>query len=277
MTQPLVSIIIPVYNDEKYIIETLNSVLNQVYTNWECVIVNDGSTDASEKIIKDFIKNDNRFSYIFKANSGVAATRNLAITNAKGDYILPLDSDDKISPNYLQEAITVFTKNQEVKLVYCKAAFFGEQTGKFNLQKYKYEDLLLKNSIFCSAIFKKNDFLATDGYDSNLKSGLEDWEFWIRFLNSTSQVICLNEVHFYYRIKEFSRNKVHENKAKLTEIQDYIYQKHIDKYETLIFKNNPKIDVLSDLVNKSDMFTQIKKSIGYKIYKVERELKKLFK
>lgn len=277
MHQPLVSIIIPVYNDALFIIETLVSVVNQNYTNWECVIVNDGSSDNSENLIQDFIKSESRFKYIFKENSGVAATRNLAISKAKGEYILPLDSDDIIEKDYLKNAIEVFTKNPDVKLVYCKAVFFGEQTGKFNLKRYKYEDLILQNSIFCSAFFKKSDFIKTEGYDTNLKIGLEDWEFWIRFLNTNDQVVCLNQVHFYYRIKNKSRNKIHDDAVKVKEIQDYIYTKHKDKYDQLLFGDYPKINKLYNLLDTNQKFNSIRESLGYKIYKIERELKKIFK
>ena len=277
MHEPLVSIIIPVYNDDLFIIETLISVVKQNYTNWECIIVNDGSSDNSENLIQNFIKPESRFKYIFKENSGVAATRNFAISKAKGEYILPLDSDDIIDKDYLKKAVEVFTKNPDVKLVYCKAEFFGEQTGKFNLKKYKYEDLILQNSIFCSAFFKKLDFIKTEGYDTNLKIGLEDWEFWIRFLNTNDQVVCLNQVHFYYRIKNQSRNKIHDDTFKLKEIQDYIYKKHKDKYDQLLFGDYPKIDNLYNLLDTNQKFNSIRKSLGYKIYKIERELKKIFK
>ncbi|WP_329806601.1 glycosyltransferase [Flavobacterium facile] len=276
MRSPLVSIIIPVFNDEKFIKETIQSVKNQVYINWECIIVNDGSVDSSESIIQNEISNDSRFTYVFKENSGVSDTRNLAIKQAKGEFILPLDSDDLISVNYILDCVAVFEKQPNTKLVYCKAEFFGEKKGAFKLRAYFYKDLIVRNSIFCSAMYKKADYLNTDGYDSNLKLGLEDWEFWIQLLDENCKVVKINKVHFYYRIKEISRNSIHENDSKLKQIHEYIFNKHKALYEDLLFKGHPKLDSVYNLVHAVNELTKIKKSFGYQIYKMEREIKKLF-
>jgi glycosyltransferase involved in cell wall biosynthesis len=276
MTSPLVSIIIPVFNDEKFIKETIQSVKNQVYINWECIIVNDGSVDSSESIIQNEISNDSRFTYVFKENSGVSDTRNLGIKQAKGEFILPLDSDDLISVNYILDCVAVFEKQPNTKLVYCKAEFFGEKKGAFKLRAYFYEDLIVRNSIFCSAMYKKVDYLNTEGYDSNLKLGLEDWEFWIQLLDENSKVVKINKVHFYYRIKEISRNSIHENISKLKQIHEYIFNKHKLLYEDLLFKGQPKLDSVYNLVEAENELKKIKRSFGYQIYKMGREIKKLF-
>lgn len=276
MNCPLVSIIIPVFNDEKYIEETLESVKNQEYTNWQCIIVNDGSTDNSETIIKNYITNNIQFIYLSKENSGVSDTRNFGIEKCSGEYILPLDSDDLISTTYLKEAITVFNKNPETALVYCNANFFGEKNSKFKLQKYVYEDLVLSNSIFCSAIYRKSDFMNTNGYDINLKLGLEDWEFWITFLNAESKVVKLDKVHFFYRIKTNSRNRIHDDAEKINAIHEYIFQKHKTLYENILFQNQSKIKASHQLMKDINELKKVKKSLGYKIYKIEREIKKIF-
>lgn len=276
MENPLVSIVIPVYNDEKFVLETIQSVKNQVYDNWECILVNDGSSDQSEIVIQKAIAADSRFSYIFKENSGVSDTRNLGIHSAKGEFILPLDSDDLLGENYVSEAVAVFQKKPETTLVYCDAEFIGIRKGKFKLKKYNYKDLVVKNSIFCTAMYKKSDFLSTNGYDANLKLGLEDWEFWIQLLNENSIVTKINKVHFYYRIKEESRNTIHDNKVKLHAIHDYIFNKHKDLYEQLLFENQTKLDTISNLREMSREYQAIKKSFGYQLYKIEREIKKIF-
>ena len=161
-------------------------------------------------------------------------------------------------------------------MVYCRANFFGEVNKEFKLSKYKYEDLLLRNSIFCSAFYKKEDFLKTNGYDKNLKLGLEDWEFWIQFLNKNSIVIRLNKIHFFYRIKANSRNTIHSNETKIREIQDYIYEKHKEKYDSILFNNKPKIEELYKIFDTNKKFEQMKKSIFYTLFKLVREIKKPF-
>src|SRR5690606_10832622 len=101
----LVSIVMPCYNAEKYITETVNSVINQTYKNWELIIVNDGSTDNSLNMIKEFAANDNRISFIDKSNSGVSDSRNKGLEKAKGEYIAFLDADDTWELNNLEDKI----------------------------------------------------------------------------------------------------------------------------------------------------------------------------
>ncbi len=107
--------------------DALNSVLAQVYTNWECIILDDGSTDDSAKVAKAYTEKDKRFTYIYQVNKGLPSARNAAIKNSSGKYILPLDADDKISPGYLAGAVDVLEKNKDIKLVYCRAELFGKK------------------------------------------------------------------------------------------------------------------------------------------------------
>src|SRR5690554_3213021 len=99
---PLISIIVTCYNQASYIDETLNSVLNQTYQNWECIIVNDGSTDTTEEVVSKWLKKDNRFQYIASTNKGVSNARNVGIEKAMGTYILPLDGDDVFGTHYVE-------------------------------------------------------------------------------------------------------------------------------------------------------------------------------
>ena len=96
-----VSVIVPVYNQGEFLSEALESVLQQTYPNWECIIVNDGSTDNSGEVAKGYVNKDDRFKYLYQDNSGVAAARNNGIRHSDGFYILPLDSDNVLCPTYL--------------------------------------------------------------------------------------------------------------------------------------------------------------------------------
>ena len=145
---PLVSIIVPCYNQAQYLPDSLQSVLDQEYTNWECIIVNDGSPDNTEKVAKEWVEKDNRFQYFHKENSGVSDTRNFGIENSTGKYILPLDGDDKISKEYLREAVEIMEKNPEVKIVYSNRILFGDVNRKDVLPPYKFENLIINKHIF---------------------------------------------------------------------------------------------------------------------------------
>lgn len=223
----LISVIVPCYNQAQYLDECLQSVVDQTYQHWECIIVNDGSPDNTEDIAASWLKKDQRFKYIYQDNKGVSAARNFGIENAKGEWILPLDADDLISDDYLELASDNFSTN--CKLIYCNASKFGIKNEKWNLKEFSLGNLALQNLIFISAFFKKCDFNENCRFDENLCKGLEDWDFWISLLKDGGAVIKLRQICFYYRIKKISRN---ENLLMDSESSfKYIERKHIDFFQ----------------------------------------------
>ena len=198
---PLFSVIVPCYNQAIYLEECLQSVLDQTYQNWECIIVNDGSPDNTEEIAVQYCDKDKRFKYLKKQNGGLSSARNVGINISSGIYILPLDADDKISNGYCTEALAVLENNPSVKIVYAEANFFGEQTGRWSLGPYSWPNILLYNMIYCSAFFRKSDFEAYGGYDETLLVGMEDWDLWLGILSKGGEVFKLPDVHFFYRKK----------------------------------------------------------------------------
>lgn len=271
------SIVIPCYNQEAFLKEALISVMQQNYENWECIIVNDGSSDNSERIIDEFIVNDKRFKKINQKNQGLAASRNNGIRMATGTFILPLDGDDKIGPDYLRLAKKAFTKNPKLKIVYAKAFLFGTKNEHWNLPKYDYQTILFVNCIYCSAIYKKEDFLKTEGYDLNMKHGYEDWEFWLQLLNPYDQVLQLNSVQFYYRQRMNSMISFVKSEEKRKLMEHYIFKKHIVKYRDL-FRNGFSLENMMKINYQLNALESIKKTISYKFfYKIERKIRKIFK
>ncbi|MFV8368173.1 glycosyltransferase family 2 protein [Flavobacterium sp. LB2R40] len=231
MNNKKVTIIVPCYNQAQFLEEALQSVLNQTYTNWECIIVNDGSPDNTEEIAKSWMDNDSRFVYLKKDNGGLSSARNLGIVHAIGEFILPLDADDKISVNYIASAIESFEQDVLLKVVYCKAEKFGDEIGMWELAPFSLFNLSRKNMIFCSAMYRKRDWERVGGYDVKMVYGWEDWEFWIATLKNGGNVKCLNEVGFFYRIKLNSMLKKinHEKNQYLFE---YLSVKHADFFVT---------------------------------------------
>lgn len=204
---PLISVIVPTYNHGIYLPETLDSVTAQSFTDWECIIVDDGSTDNTENIAKGFCQKDSRFQYFLKNNGGLSAARNTGIRKSSGEYVLPLDADDLIGNTYLEKAVKRFIEFPDTKLVYCKAELFGDIVKNWELEEYNFEKLLFSNMIFCSAIFRKKDFDKTAGYNENMIYGLEDWDFWIALLDEHDIVYQIPETLFCYRIKENSMHR----------------------------------------------------------------------
>ena len=202
---PKISIVVPCYNQAQYLDEALQSVLDQTCLNWECVIVNDGSTDNTQEIAEKWIKKDKRFNYLLQENGGLSSARNLGVFHSKGIFILPLDADDLISPEYLDLAIRAFNEDRSLKIVYCRAEKFGDEVGPLNLKPFTMKAMAIENLIFCSAIFRKKEWQRVGGYDPNMIYGLEDWEFWIAILKNGGNVKRLDEVGFYYRIRMSQR------------------------------------------------------------------------
>ena len=202
---PLVSVVIPYYNDGKYIHETLESIQHQTYKNVEIILVDDGSTEKESIRVFDDLKKLG-FQTYRQGNAGPSAARNLAISHSKGKYILPVDADDKIRPAYIEKAVHYMESHTQCGIVYCKAEFFGARSGLWNLPKYSIEQMLLNNCIFVSALFRKDDWEKAHGYDSNMKYGLEDYEFWLSIIELGQGVYCIPETLFLYRIKNISRS-----------------------------------------------------------------------
>ena len=247
----LVSIIVPCYNQAQYLNDCLLSILNQTYQNWECIIINDGSTDNTFDVSKSWLEKDSRFFYYEKENGGVSSARNYGIKKSNGIYILPLDGDDFISDNYIETCVNEFETNTNTKLVYGNAIKFGEINEEWDLPAYSFEKLLMGNMIFCTALYKRSDFDIIGGYDENMIFSCEDWEFWINLLKNGGNVIRNKKCIFYYRIKEDSRNNnITPDYFKLNTSYNYIYNKHNNCYE---IKNAIELyNKYQDLVMKLD-------------------------
>jgi len=236
MSNPKISVIIPCYNHAQFIVEAMESVVNQTFNDFECIIINDGSTDNTEEVVINWISKDNRFKYFYQKNSGLSNARNRGIFLSSGLYILPLDSDDKISENYLEKCFKILELHGDVKIVYGEAYLFGKTNRKWNLDTYNFEDLLYKNMIYCTGLFRKEDWEKVEGYDENLREGLEDWEFWINILKNGGEVVKVNNCYFYYRIKDNSM--ITESILKHSygyNSRLYIFEKHIELYRKTNF------------------------------------------
>lgn len=230
-----VSVIIPCYNQAGFLSETLDSVLSQTYPNWECVIVNDGSPDNTEEIAKDYCEKDPRFHYVFQNNQGVSSARNLGIKVSTGCFVLPLDGDDIIAPEYIEKALACFAENPETKLVYSKANQFGIINGYWDLPEYTYDSFIWANCIYCTAMFKRSDYDKTIGYNPNMIYGNEDWDFWLSLLSKNDIVHRIDEVLFYYRVKEASRTtELQKQHLNLEHSLIQLYRNHKDIYEPFV-------------------------------------------
>lgn len=224
-----VSVVIPCYNQGQYIDEAVGSVLSQTFQDFEIIIVNDGSTDVftNQKLAE---YNKPKTIVITTANNGLATARNIGIEAASGEYILPLDADDKIVNTYLEKAINVFTTNPSIGLVYCEAAFFGDMSGKWQLGSYTWLQICMQNMIFCSAFFKKELWRSVGGYNKNMIYGLEDWDLWLSFTELGVCVYKIEEILFFYRKKEVSMLNELKKGDRDRLMREQLIRNHINLY-----------------------------------------------
>lgn len=222
----LVSIIMPLYNGEKFLKITLESVLKQTYKNWELLITNDGSKDNSPKIVEEYIKNNKRIKLFNQINKGSAAARNNSLKEAKGKYIVFLDSDDIWEDNFLEEQIK-FLKEKNISLVFSSYRRINED-GKEILdpfivpEKVSYKDLLKTCSLTCLTSIYDREKTGIIFFNEELKSLRDDYVMWLTMLKKIDFAYGNKEILASYRI--FS-NSTTGKKFKVLKPQFLVYYK----------------------------------------------------
>ena len=230
---PLVSIITPNYNCEKYISETIQSVINQTHQNWELIIVDDASTDNSVEIIKNFQYLDNRIKLIkVEENSGPAICRNIGIENASGFFLTFIDSDDLWLDNFIK--ISLKKVRNTNGFVFSSYHRFDEKlkpkyTDFIVPKKVTYFDILKTNSISCLTAFidikKLGKFYMPDVLYR------QDMGLWLQYLKKIDFAIGLEQPLAIYRIRKDSHSR---NKIRLIIPQWHFYR----SVENLSFKKS---------------------------------------
>lgn len=233
-------------------------------SEWECVIVDDGSSDDTRNVAEQYCQHDGRFSYLHQENQGPAAARNNGIAHTSGSYILPVDADDKISPAYLEKAAAYLEQYPETTLVYGLVELFGDKSGLWSLPDYNYNDIIWNNSIMCSAMYRREDYNKTSGYNINMRNGFEDWDFWLSLLNPNSVVHRIEEVMYYYRITQRSHSADASEHSK--ELLQTIYLNHQDIYAPFV----------TDIITLHRMQQSRAYSLGQSILKPYHALKRWF-
>lgn len=227
---PKVSVIVPSYNLEKYLGETLQSVVNQTFTDWECIVVENASTDGSLALAQGFAAKDARFKLLpLPENQGVAGARNRGIGMAAGEYLLFLDADDLIAPHYMADAVAALEADPSLTVVYGKSTRFGAET-RWELPPFSMSTMLSSNCLYISCFVRKEILRSAQNdicFDPTFKAGYEDWDFWLSVLESvpSPKVLQLDSLCFFYRTRRKSRNRGVTDQA-LREIRYRLWEKH---------------------------------------------------
>ncbi|MDH1603618.1 glycosyltransferase family 2 protein [Empedobacter sp. GD03739] len=224
----LISVIVPIYNTEEYLKKCLNSIKNQIYTNFEVLLINDGSTDNSLDICLEFVREDDRFFIKNIINKGVSNARNLGIIESKGNYLVFIDSDDWVDSKYLQDFVNNIPENEEFIIIQnaydelngCRTLKFNFESSHYKLDedffhlfydKVDFEYGYLWNKFFIRSIIINNNLK----FDIDKKL-FEDEEFYYQYLEKIKTIITLESANYNYVKRENSA--IHKKKK----IEDFL-------------------------------------------------------
>ena len=216
---PRVSVVIPTYNRADLIGETLQSVARQTFTDLECIVVDDGSTDNTDEVVAAFIARDPRFRYVRQANASATVARNHGLALAGGEYVAFVDSDDHFAPDRLAWQVAALDRDPAAVLVYGNALHCqsrdmsqGEIYLADRVQKpsgWAFEDLLRCSAIYAPLV-RTSVIRRLGGFDITLPQAGEDWDMWLR-LSRVGTIIFDPRIHLFYRVHEgnISRDSLH--------------------------------------------------------------------
>jgi glycosyltransferase involved in cell wall biosynthesis len=221
----LISVIIPAYNQARYLKSAINSVLSQTYLIWECIVVDDGSTDNTSEIVHKF--RHPKIKYIYQRNSGLSAARNAGLLASKGDYISFLDSDDCFSPQKFEILLELFKNNPKLALAAGTAALIDENGNPINrnfetvLPKNSRE-LLFGNPLHVGSVLLKREWYQKVGlFDTSLRS-YEDWDYWLRLAIAGGEMESVGKIVSFYR---FHTAQMTKNTQQMTEASFAVLKK----------------------------------------------------
>lgn len=246
----LVSIVVPVYNAEKYLEQCLNSIQNQTYKNFEVILVNDASIDNSETICKGFVEGDSRFRYFLKANGGASSARNFGLDHVRGDFITFIDADDWVDENHLEVLINNIRENNSDMAVSSIKKFDSSNNFYFrvysnqekyllNYNKLNREEflvilpkLILANNSYKISVCKlfKKELVYETRFDNSLIYG-EDTEFFFNLYCNMDSISYVDEVTYIYRLHDESSSSKFGQLHMEQELA--IYKKMYEKIEEL--------------------------------------------
>lgn len=254
---PLVSVIVPCYNLAPYLPEAIESIVWQTFTDWECVIVNDGSTDDTSQVAKEIISKhpDKKIYYLEKANGGPAEARNYGIKNSKGKFILPLDADDLIHQSFLEKTVNILLLNPNIHIVYTDLQEFGERKNLVIAEDWNPLKIRFQNHLNYCSLYRREVWESVGGYDPNKRNvGYEDWDFWISSAEKGFNAKRIPEPLFFYRIRRRSRfieenQRDLQNKALIVLNHPNLYTKSHIIWADAVLRNEEWVKLISNVRN----------------------------
>jgi len=280
MSSLLVSIIIPCYNQESFLEETLQSVQNQTHANWECLLINDGSTDKTEEICKKWVEKDKRFQYFSSTNKGVSNARNIGLKAASGDFIQFLDGDDLLEEKKFEKS---FADTTGCDLIFSEFEIltnnkFYPGYNKLKIEYFDFHEILMNwNTQFTipihTALISRElikDFL----FDTSLLC-FEDWLMWLHIFNKNPRVGFVDEPMAIYR-KEESVITASSNRDNILEQELIVLPKIKILYGEVLHDQLCYKLLLKRTVDMSSLKKELKKIQEEKLISKYLKLKKIY-
>ena len=214
---PKVSIIVPHFNQAAYIHETIESVCRQTYSDWECVVVDDGSEPMQAEQARQIVANfsDQRISFIaLRENAGVVVARQQGVKATTGPYLLFLDGDDAIVPNFLSETAPLLDREPLITYVYTQLQYFGARNDIFSSRPFYINNLLFENFISVTSLMRRLAFERVGGFNTNLnRLGLEDWDLFLSMTEQGYRGMFVPKPLVLYRQDPQGRNRNHPTRV----------------------------------------------------------------
>ena len=235
LTEPLVSVVMPAYKCERYISKAIESVIQQTYTNWELIVINDDSPDSSEAIAQEYAKKNSRIRVIHQIpNAGCAEARNMGISHANGKYIAFIDSDDEWVATKLEKQIQLL-KIQKAQIAYTSYDFIDENNTSIKkpfivAAQTNYKKMLGRNELGCSTVIVEANLLQKYRFEKAYYH--EDYVLWMKLLKIPVKAVGATEVLTHYRVISSSRSY---DKKKAAKHRWIIYRKalHLSFYASV--------------------------------------------
>jgi glycosyltransferase involved in cell wall biosynthesis len=277
---PFFSVIIPLYNKEKFIKNTLKSVLNQTFEDFELLIVNDGSTDGSEAVVHSF--SDKRIHYFFKKNGGVSAARNFGISRADAEYIVFVDADDLWHPDFLKKMKQLILSHAKYKVFACAIELetplrtfpaqysinYRDETQAVNYFEASMKQTVLSGS---TSVFHREVFQKAGLFDEKIKSA-EDTDMWIR-IGLKYEVVFSNLPLATYVFDSFGLSRKPENYHLLTDFRKFeTEEKSNPLLKNFLDYNRFSIAVKQKLIGDQVAFDKTVEKIDFKRLNTKRKV-----
>jgi len=226
--EPDATVVIPVHDDVGFLEDTLASVYEQTHSSWEIVIVDDGSTDAETTAFLDGLDRP-RVRVIRQANAGLPGARNTGMRMGQGRFLVPLDSDDQLEPEFLSVMIPALEAHPQAGYVHCYARLHHDVDAVWVTRPFNPYWQLLGNGVVGCVLLRRQAWEAVGGYDETMSRGNEDWELWLRLMRARWGQVQVPQVLFKYRKHGISMSVGTE--ARFEEGRRLVRDRHQDLYE----------------------------------------------